>query len=61
MQQYLTKAKTLEGKYAYAKENANVQGKIRARAVWGTANRELQRENCKGGRVLMTIDGNNQT
>ena len=65
MRRYLTKADTREGKYACAKEGANAQGQIRARAgamvVRGTAKGELRTGNCEGGRVLMTTDGNSQT
>ena len=73
LQWYLTKADTREGKYACAKEDANMQRKMWKRkerckyarigimAVWKTTKGELQTENCKGQRVLMIIDGNIQT
>ena len=53
-----------ENKYACIKKDANVQKqvyiKIAAKVVWQTAKRELQKRNCKRGRVLITTDGNSQ-
>ena len=49
MRQYLTKVDTREGRYACAKEDANAQGQISARAgavaVRGTAKGELRTGN----------------